>query len=535
MEVPEEATEPARSASTPSLSRAVSSSAVVEVSKQSRTWMLGVAGGVLAFAGTAMSLATASMVSKKGGSVMVSAQSATMASIGWAAMLFNFVLLGGTTLISAAMGEGDALKAGRFARLTVAVATVAGVLGTAVLLPCRTHILDAFGQEEVKEAAEDLFIVLAAFFALDVVNKGLSGIMFGLMYIHILVGIACLGTGAVLGIAFPLFLATELGLQAFGIALGAGEVVVAVITLGFLLQRTQRERYGLGLWLSGISSGEVRAYMGSIGLLAYRSIIVETPYLITVLLAIRMSPEHGAVFQFLHLQTRLSENIVAGFAVAMNFMGARLWSAGYHGAFWNLLCFFLVCLATPIVFVFTGIAIAKGRGSLADDFAANDEKEDFDAILTGGTFAVYVMVVAARGLYSLVDQTLVGAQDLLRLSFILTISFMAFISVALAGYASDNFTVLYLGTLVFYICRIVGGFWAIRHLLRAHGMEMFVRGTRSDPEHALKLTINDPLVAKVFGGKVKESTTPVERAGETVGRPTEEAPPTPCINPPLPQ
>jgi len=485
--------------------------------------MLGIVGGLLAVAGTVVSLATASMVSKKGGSVMVSAQSATMASIGWASALFNFVLLGGTTLIAAAMGEGDPLKAGRFARLTFAVAIVAGAMGTAVLLPCRSYILDAFGQDDVKEAAKGLFSIVAGSFTMDVVTKGLSGIMFGFMYVHILVVIACLGSAVVLSIVFPLFLATELGLKAFGIAFVAGQIVVATAQLGFLLMRAQRERYGLGLCLSGISSDDVRAYLGSIGLLAYRSVLVETPYLITVLLAIRLSPEHGAVFQFLHLQTKLAENIVSGFAVAMNFMGGRLWSAGYHGAFWNLLWFFSVCLAGPIVLIFTVIAIAKGRGSLANDFAANDEKEDFDAILTDGAFSVYVLVVFARGLYSLVEQTLVGAQDLLRLAVILTISFVAFISVAVAGYASDDFTVLYLGTLIFYLCRILGGSWAIRQLKRAHGMEMFVKYTRSDPEYALKLTIDDPLVAKVFGGRVQgPAAPPLQSPAEKVGRPVEE-------------
>merc|ERR550517_1218076 len=102
--------------------------------------------------------------------------------------------------------------------MTVAVATVAGVLGTAVLLPCRTYILDAFGHEEVTEEAEGFFLTLAATFSLDVVNQGLEAIMFGLMYVHILVVFTGLGQVVNLCIIFPLFLETELGLKSFGIA-----------------------------------------------------------------------------------------------------------------------------------------------------------------------------------------------------------------------------------------------------------------------------------------------------------------------------
>lgn len=501
--------------------RSASSAAIEVSSKESKGWILGVCGGSLALAGTVVQIATASMVSKQGGSAMVSALSATNASLGFVAMLFNFVFLGGISLIGAAVGEGDPFKAGRFARLTVVIAFTAGLVATGVLIPCRTYILDIYGQDDVTEEAEPLFLILAAAFSLDVLNKALGGIMLGFMYAHILVMCSFFSVAVTIGLGLPLFLNTDLGLKAFGIAGAAGEVTQILAVSLFLLQRSQRERYGLVLSVSDITSSDVRTYLGSVGLLAYRSLLVETPYLITMILAIRLGTVQGAIFQFLHLQSKLVDNIVSGFAMAMNFMGSRLWAGGYHGAFWNLLFFFLFFLCTPLTVVFTSIALANGRGRLAELFAADDEKDDFDSVITGGVFAVYILVIVARGYYNMIEQTLIAMQEYKRLAVILSVSFLAYLAIALAGYFSNDFGILYLGTFVFYLCRIAGSGRVIKQLMRAHGLERFVKHTRSDPEHALKLTIDDPVVAKIFGGREKVAGRKTSLVEEQAHSPTD--------------
>jgi len=316
------------------------------------------------------------------------------------------------------------------------------------------------------------------------------------------------GSIVAIALVFPLFLGTDLGLDAFGYAAVASEVVVIACTLLYLLQGSRRARYGLGSCLSGITMVDLYACLGSTGLLSIRSFIVETPYFLSSILAIRMSPVHGTVFQFLYLQTKLIDNIVSGFAMAMNFMGSRLWAGGYYGAFWILFLWFVIAMCTPLAIVFTSIAIAKGRGSLANDFAKEDEAADLDALMTTGVFVAYVLVIVARGYYNMFEQALVATQQLGQLAGTVTVSCLLFLACALTGYFSDNFTVLYLGTLVFYVCRIVGAALVLRKLGRVHGLEKFERFTRSDPEHALKLTIDDPAVAQVFGGKMVTTPAP---------------------------
>merc|ERR1711959_725302 len=112
----------------------------------------------------------------------------------------------------------------------------------------------------------------------------------------------------------------------------------------------------------------------------------------------------------------------------------------------------------------------------------------------------------ARGYYNMLDQALIATKQLGKLAVIVTTSGAAFLVCALAGYSNHNFTVLYLGTLVFYVCRIIGDAWVLWQLGCEHGLEKFQRNTRSDPEYALKLTITDPTAAQVFGGKVIEGS-----------------------------
>merc|ERR1711948_185253 len=106
-----------------------------------------------------------------------------------------------------------------------------------------------------------------------------------------------------------------------------------------------------------------------------------------------MSPVHGTVFQFLYLQAKLVDNIVGGFAMAMNFMGTRLWAGGYYGAFWIFLFWCLIVVCTPIAIIFMIIALVKGRGSLASDFGKDEEAADLDALMTEGAFAIYILVI----------------------------------------------------------------------------------------------------------------------------------------------
>merc|ERR1712190_26602 len=260
--------------------------------------------------------------------------------------------------------------------------------------------------------------------------------------------------------------------------------------------------------LKGITMDDVRECITATGLLSVRSLIVETPYFVSTILSIRMSAVHGTVFQFLYLQSKLVDNIVGGVAMAMNFMGTRLWAGGYYGAFWVLLIWFLVCMCTPLTIIFATIAIAKGRGSLASDFGKDEDAADLDALMTTETFMIYILILLARGYYNMLDQALIATHQLCKLAVIVTASCIAFFVCALTGYSTDNFTVLYLGTLVFYVCRIIGASCVLFQLGREHGLEKFERNTRSDPEHALKLTITDPTAAQVFGGRVSEDSVP---------------------------
>lgn len=208
--------------------------------------------------------------------------------------------------------------------------------------------------------------------------------------------VACLSCGVTICVVFPLFLATDLGLKAFGIAAIAAGLCSVGCSAVYFLQRSRRERYGLYLNANDISCTDVRAYLGSLTWLSYRSLIVETPYLISMILSIRMSAIHGSVFQFLHLQSTVADNIAGGLAMVMNFMGARLWGAGYYGAFWYLSISFLVQFGTLISAIFGVIGIARGSGSLADDFAKDDEKSDFDSVMTPGTFGVFILMIIVR-------------------------------------------------------------------------------------------------------------------------------------------
>jgi len=501
----------------PSLTRSASA-ASIQVSKNSRSWLLGIAGGLLAFAGTAVDIATTGMVSKEGGTVMVSALAATRSSIGWVGSLFSFLFLGGIALIGYAMGENDPIKAGRVTRLLIAIAFGAGLVGTLVLLPTGSYILDIFGQDDVTDEGLGLFQIFAATFFIDTTNKAIGGIMLGLMFVHVLVGIAILNSAIVIALVFLLFLQTELGLKAFGIAGVCGELLFLALSVIFLGQASRRKRYGLRFSLSDITKEDVRDCIANTGLLSIRSLIVETPYFVSMILSIRMSAVHGTVFQFLYLQSKLVDNIVGGFAMAMNFMGARLWGGGYHGAFWIILLWFLICMCTPLVVIFASIAISKGRGSLASDFGNDEDVAELDALMSTETFVIYILILLARGYYNMLDQALIASKQLGKLAIIVSISCAAFLACALAGDSSDNFTVLYLGTLVFYICRIIGDASVLWQLGREHGLEKFERNTRSDPEYALKLTITDPTAAQVFGGKViKDPDSAAKPSTETSG------------------
>merc|ERR1711948_192893 len=118
-------------------------------------------------------------------------------------------------------------------------------------------------------------------------------------------------------------------------------------------------------------------------------------------------------------------------------------------------------------------------GSLASDFGKDEEAADLDALMTEGAFAIYILVILARGYYSMLEQALIAAKQLRSVASTVTGSCLVFLACAVTGYAGNDFTVLYLGTLVFYLCRIVGAICVLGKLMRVHGMERFKTDTRS--------------------------------------------------------
>mmetsp|Transcript_1661 Transcript_1661/g.5146 ORF Transcript_1661/g.5146 Transcript_1661/m.5146 type:complete len:532 (-) Transcript_1661:788-2383(-) len=487
-----------------------------DVTKGCGSWLLGVAGVFLALSGTVLDLATQGLVSRQGGAVMLTALTAVRASLSWAASLFSFIFLGGMSLIGAAVGEGNDLKAGRYARLCVVIALAVGSIGTLVLVLCRDLVLDLFSQEAVAAEGRDLFTLKAPFLWLMVLTVALNGIMLGFMYIHAVVAFVILGTALSLGLVYPLFLLTDLGLRAFAVASITGSLTSVVLSLTYLLQRSRRQKFGLGLGLQGISLADVRELGRSFGCLAFRSFVVETPYMLSITLAIRLSPVHGAVFQLLMAQSNMVDRIVAGFAWGINFMGSRLWGGRYFGAFWCLVFGFLLYLATPVAVVFTIIELVRGPDSLAETFAKTAERAYFDAVMTNRVFVFYILIVLARAYYSIIDQALIAMQEFQALALIQGLSFVAYLSVALSGYFMQDFSILLLGSAVFLLCRIVGGLFVMGRKLRVHPRQPYRKRSITDPEHALKLTIDDPTVAKVFGGRTPKSTEHSEAEFEAV-------------------
>jgi len=474
------------------------------------TWALAVAGVVLMAGSTIVEIATQDLVSRTGGAVMFAALTATTATLGWAASISNFVFVGGVSLIGAAMGRGEDLKAGRLARLIVLVALFIGCVGTGLLLALEKHVLALFGHRMVAEQAHSVFRCQASFFSLALVLLALNGVMFGFLYVHVV--IACIAVGSAIGLSlvYPLFLATDLGLLAFPISTSIGATVSIALILAYLLRGHRRRRFGLHMGVSGISMADVRELGSSIGFLAFRAFVQETPYMMSVVLTIRISPVHGAVFQFLVSQSGLVDRIVSAFAMGVTFMGARLWGAKYHSAFWNLLYAFVMFLCTPVATVVCMIELFRGQDSLANTFASHSEKAYFQAVMTRSTYTFYLFFILVRAYYNIFEQAMLALHEFKMLALVQAVSFVVYLCFAMTAYALKDLSLFMLCSDVFLGCRVLGCALVLWRRLREHTWQKYVKGSLTDPDFALKMTIDDPDVARVFGGRTPSAAKGAE-------------------------
>lgn len=465
--------------------------------------ILGLVGIVLAMVSTMVDLAIQGLVSRRGGVVMFAALTATRATVTFASSLFSFIFIGGMALISKALGEGDDLKAGRYARLLVALALAIGLLGTVVLVAFADEILSLFHHEAVAQLASGFFRLLTASFSLAILTLALQGILLGFLYVHVVVVCGLVAGLISLAVVYPLFTMTDLGLTAFALATAVGAASSLSISLAYLWRQPRRRKFGLDLGLRGIGLAEIRELGRSMGCLAFRSVVSEMPYTLSVMWSIRLSPVHGAVFQFLLTKSSLVDRVATGLAVAMNFTGSRLWAGQYHSAFWNLLSFFLLWCCTPLAVIVALIELLRGQDSLANTFANHAERVYFDAVMTKGTFGIYIALIVARAYYAILEQTMVAMQKFWQLALVQGLAVLAFFCVAYSGYAAEDFAQLFLGMLVFGLVRIAGGLAVVGRTLRLHPWRLYKKGTATDPDYALKQTIDDPSVLMSIRGQAQ--------------------------------
>merc|ERR1719416_331812 len=107
-------------------------------------------------------------------------------------------------------------------------------------------------------------------------------------------------------------------------------------------------------------------------------------------------------------------------------------------------------------------------------------------------FLLFLGMQVARSYYMVWEQALMATQEFRALGLNVSISFVVFLIVAFVAHAVDSFAVLYSAELLFMASRAIGAKLLTLRLARLFPGARYSRGTITDPEYALQLTITDP-------------------------------------------